>query len=1436
MAGWWGEAQAVARNYRRHREREQRDAAFHTFERRAGTRGTSEQRRLGGGRERTRLAVVAVSIDSSVKAVRERMTRRARFLSVLWSALLLALFAPFAAALTKNDLYPYATSGSTFLQTDTDGSLISAEVILQTPIVFYDKTFKYIYVNGNGVLSFNRAMQRFVNIAFPLDDPIIAPLYTHVDTRGSGRVYYVQTDASEVLSRAERMIRSAFTDAENFVPTHVFLATWVDVGYYNGKSDKMNTYQVAISSNGTHSYLELLYPENGVQWIQGESHPSGLPDAKAQAGLMTLGRMYTLKGSGTDQIQNVDKWSNVNRPGHWVFQIGPIPDEEDIKVPDNIEDSSATNQVANCRTEATDCHSKATCVDYEVGFCCHCKRGYFGNGKSCQPNDVPLRVNGKIFGIINNVEFPERDLQCYVQTEDGRTYTAMSRVPEEIGASFLLLGNLGGVIGWLFAKSVGGTKNGYQLTGGMFNHTAELTFPSTGDKVTIRSNYLGLDVFGQLKMVAEIKGTLPWLSRNVTVDCGTDAELYTRSEAGVIRALSERTCKINEADEEREINFVQDQIFTYNECPYLTVEPKDDTTRLKFSRGVSTYDATEDIIRFAVNTKVTPLEEEDPCIQGRETCTDHSSCVVKGDTFTCVCDSGYQYLYEEDGSSICVDVNECTAGNHVCSPDAQCINQEGSHTCQCRPGFKGDGRTCERLASCEFMKCHNYEQCIMVEGEPTCICLPGYQDTEYGCYPTQHGSCDIEDNCSPNATCNLDAERQTHVCTCLPGFIGDGYTCYPEGDVTTTDEPPRPQCAEEKCWCPRGWKYWNNECVRLEKDDRTIDYDRELSARPVPECYEDYCICPWKYDYDHLEEICVPLPGYNHETMGPSGIHLSCNVVNRCHPYAQCVYVTSTSNYECRCNPSYEGDGMECKRKEVSCLEVDICDPNASCQQEESLAKCVCNPGYEGDGTTCISIDECTSNTDCLENEHCSYNAAISQNECVCNSGYSMVDGDCVISDCSTNPAQCHENAQCVSAEEGGYKCVCVEGYKGDGTSYCVEDHLGCNVLHNCGRNAICRYHQTSGNFACICQPGFYGDGFTCQPESSCRLDPSLCSPDATCVAAGDNQFTCICNEGYTGNGAICKPRPKHDANFLLVNQGMATLRIPFVETHENQGSPIYISYTQMAIAIDIDCMNGKAYSSDINDNRIVELTYNGSVAETFLSKVSSSEGLAVDWVSRNIFWTDSVKVTVEVANLETKKRKVLVSDGLIYPRGIAVHPYRGKIFWSDWHRASPKLEWANEDGTDRAIFLQGDYVRLPNSLSIDWATDELCWADAGTFTINCMEIDSKQVNVVANQLTYPFGLAISQQHYYWTDWKTHKIEVAMKSSGDRKPAISVPPGGSGKLYGIVVVPESCPRVTNVCQYENGRCNEEQLCLPDGHGGRSCVCADDAIGPCTDSR
>lgn len=49
---------------------------------------------------------------------------------------------------------------------------------------------------------------------------------------------------------------------------HNLTYNFTGVGYYNRKSDKVNTYQVALITNGKDSYAEFLYPENGLQWIQ----------------------------------------------------------------------------------------------------------------------------------------------------------------------------------------------------------------------------------------------------------------------------------------------------------------------------------------------------------------------------------------------------------------------------------------------------------------------------------------------------------------------------------------------------------------------------------------------------------------------------------------------------------------------------------------------------------------------------------------------------------------------------------------------------------------------------------------------------------------------------------------------------------------------------------------------------------------------------------------------------------------------------------------------------------------------------------------------------------------------------------------------------------------------------------------------------------------
>ena len=57
---------------------------------------------------------------------------------------------------------------------------------------------------------------------------------------------------------------------------------------------------------------------------------------------------------------------------------------------------------------------------------------------------------------------------------------------------------------------------------------------------------------------------------------------------------------------------------------------------------------------------------------------------------------------------------------------------------------------------------------------------------------------------------------------------------------------------------------------------------------------------------------------------------------------------------------------------------------------------------------------------------------------------------------------------------------------------------------------------------------------------------------------------------------------------------------------------------------------------------------------------LSSPEGLAVDWVSRTLYFTDSALDRIEVSDLDGNYRKVLISDNLTNPRSIVLEPSAG--------------------------------------------------------------------------------------------------------------------------------------------------------------------------------
>ena len=82
-----------------------------------------------------------------------------------------------------------------------------------------------------------------------------------------------------------------------------------------------------------------------------------------------------------------------------------------------------------------------------------------------------------------------QDLHSYVVTEDGRTYTALSKISPQVGTEMQSLTPVGTPIAWLFAQPLRGAQNGFTLTGGKFNYTADVTFVDTGHSATVRLNF-----------------------------------------------------------------------------------------------------------------------------------------------------------------------------------------------------------------------------------------------------------------------------------------------------------------------------------------------------------------------------------------------------------------------------------------------------------------------------------------------------------------------------------------------------------------------------------------------------------------------------------------------------------------------------------------------------------------------------------------------------------------------------------------------------------------------------------------------------------------------------------------------------------------------------------------------------------------------------------
>lgn len=98
------------------------------------------------------------------------------------------------------------------------------------------------------------------------------------------------------------------------------------------------------------------------------------------------------------------------------------------------------------------------------------------------------------------------------------------------------------------------------------------------------------------------------------------------------------------------------------------------------------------------------------------------------------------------------------------------------------------------------------------------------------------------------------------------------------------------------------------------------------------------------------------------------------------------------------------------------------------------------------------------------------------------------------------------------------------------------------------------------------------------------------------------------------------------------------------------------------AIGVDFHWTLGRFFYTDVYLDVIksVDARNVSDVVTVVAANMTAPDGLAVDWLANNLYWTDAGRNVLEVARLTGQCRKMVVSSGLDEPRAVAVFPQRG--------------------------------------------------------------------------------------------------------------------------------------------------------------------------------
>ncbi|XP_075157166.1 putative vitellogenin receptor yl isoform X2 [Haematobia irritans] len=548
---------------------------------------------------------------------------------------------------------------------------------------------------------------------------------------------------------------------------------------------------------------------------------------------------------------------------------------------------------------------------------------------------------------------------------------------------------------------------------------------------------------------------------------------------------------------------------------------------------------------------------------------------------------------------------------------------------------------------------------------------------------------------------------------------------------------------------------------------------------------------------------------------------------------------------------------FQCPTPHGPCLSSDLlCNDIENCPGGEDEANC---PQHERSGTSDFGLGGwLTAHRDCTQYEYtCKSDKLCIPLNFMCDGKQDCTDGSDEIAGCINAQANCAgffcDNKRCLESK----RWIC------DGNDDCGDGSDEKNCADKCIPEMdkfLCRNNMTclpldkacDGNIDC---PDRTDESFRCN-ETSNTCQTKSCPPGSRCKMMPQTGAECICPRGFKHSQhkdlcmdidecveqyGVCSQMCTNSAGSYRCHCDDGYILRSDNHTCEAVGEEALLLYTTQVTVMGLNLRSRRVYTVAKNLTKVIGVAYNGehiywtniqNEAESIVrsnpdgsqqeilltSGLDAPEDLAVDWLTGNIYFSDNVMHHIAVCSNDGHSCTVLVTEDVHQPRGVALWPQRGQIFWSDWG-VTPMIARSSMDGTNSRRLVT-DKIHWPNGVALDMHSDRVYWVDAKLATIESVRTDGSDRRIVLEDiLKHPYGLAIFEEKIYWSDWGTKSIHSCNKFTGKDHKIVTK----DRTIYALHIYHSAKqPKIAHAC--ERARCSH--LCLLAENNKYTCACPD----------